>query len=135
MGDGIEIEVSFRSDDLLNNVTCWAYLKNQLGMNVFGVESEVSGECPAPGPVRSGVIRCRIDSLPLVAGVYVIDLSMGSRNMHVDQISDACRFEVHPVDVFGTGRVPHPSSGSIFWPSSWSYAPEREPALPAVGKG
>ena len=29
--------------------------------------------------------------------------------------------EVVPADVFGTGRLPPPGAGSIFWAATWKY--------------
>jgi len=57
-------------------------------------------------------------------GSYTLDLYFGSRNMNIDVIHDACRFDVDGADVFGTGKIPHPTSGNVFWPATWEILKE-----------
>jgi hypothetical protein len=74
------------------------------------------------GPIRRGVLSLRIDRAPLMHGAYSLDLYFGSHRMAIDTVHDACRFEVHPADVFGSGRLPQPSAGSVFWPGAWELS-------------
>ncbi|MFO0954460.1 MAG: ABC transporter ATP-binding protein [Isosphaeraceae bacterium] len=132
MGDDLEIEVEFRSDQPLNDLSCWVFLKNHMNMNVFSAESGVSAPLPkASSAFTAGVVRCRIQRPPLMPGTYGFDLFLGSHNLNVDTVHDACRFEVHPGDVFGTGKLPHAVSGSVYWPASWDLVPEPAARWPA----
>jgi hypothetical protein len=39
--------------------------------------------------------------------------------MVFDTVHDACKFEIHAADVFGTGRLTPPAAGSVYWPGTW----------------
>jgi lipopolysaccharide transport system ATP-binding protein len=137
MGDDIEIEIGFETPHPQSDVFCRASLKNNLYMPVFGCDSDVIPPDPVHSTFTKGCVTCRIDRIPLMPGTYSLDLHFGSRRMVIDTIHDACRFEVHPADVFGTGRIPQSSAGSIYWPFSWEVETdgnvgerEREPVKP-----
>jgi lipopolysaccharide transport system ATP-binding protein len=119
MGNDIEVEVRFATPEPLNSVTFWVFIKNGLGIPIFGVDTDMNPPKPLQGTIQQGRVVCRIDGLPLMPGSYSIDLYLGSHNMHLDVIHDACRFEVNAADVFGNGKIPHPTSGNIFWPARW----------------
>ena len=56
-------------------------------------------------------------------GNYNVDLFLGSRRQ-LDIIYEAAQFDVHPADVFGNGKLPPPTTGSLFWPIYWGIKPE-----------
>jgi lipopolysaccharide transport system ATP-binding protein len=138
MGDGLRVEIEFESPDPLTDVYCRAYLKNSLNMPVLGFDTDViPPEVPDP-PIHRGRAVCRAQRVPLMPGVYSFDLYFGSHRMVLDTVHDACRFEVHPADVFGTGRLPQASTGSVYWPFSWEVSVDAPPdaLLPAaLGNG
>ena len=57
-------------------------------------------------------------------GHYVLDLFLGDfgeLTRDLDLVYDAISFDVIPADVLGTGRLPGPTDGPVFWqPASWS---------------
>jgi lipopolysaccharide transport system ATP-binding protein len=119
MGDSIEVVVDFESPKPLNQVSLWVWIKNNMNMPIFGVDTDINPPDPIREPMTQGRIVCRIENLPLMPGTYSIDLYFGSRNFSLDEIRDACRFEVHAADVFGNGKTPLSVSGNIFWPATW----------------
>jgi hypothetical protein len=70
--------------------------------------------------MESGSITCNLPDLPLVAGLYSIDLFFGEEYQNHDAIYDAISFEVTPADVFGSGQIPTVNEGAIFWPATWN---------------
>jgi hypothetical protein len=79
------------------------------------------------------MMSCQLKNIPLMPGTYNLDLYLGKDGQSLDIIYDACQFEVHPADVFGSGRIPASVAGSIFWPASWRITPADLPE--PVGPG
>ncbi len=119
MGDDVTVEVFFEVEESLNDVTFGLQIKNHLGIAVFGNNTLVMPASTVERPLRSGVVRGHIPRLPLMPGVYSIDLYLGSNGQNFDVIYGACFLEVSQFDVFGTGRIPPKTTGSIFWPITW----------------
>lgn len=119
MNDDVEIVVSFVSQTPLDNVTFGLVVKNQCQVPIFGLNN-LFLRCEQPRhPVTQADVICRIPNLPLMPGKYSLDLYLGTHGTNFDIIFDALIFEVLPRDVFGTGKLPPPTSGSIFLPASW----------------
>jgi lipopolysaccharide transport system ATP-binding protein len=130
MGDDVEVTVTFDAPRPLADITFGVVVKNHLQVPVFGVNT-LANPCPRPArPVRRGAITCRLDRLPLMPGPYFIDLYFGSGGVNFDVVLDAIQFEVHPRDVFGTGKLPPAFAGSIFWPATWHITADAPAAAP-----
>jgi lipopolysaccharide transport system ATP-binding protein len=125
MGDDVEVEVRFEAETPLVDPTFRVHIKNNVSAGVFGADTDTNPPPRLGVPMTAGSIKCRIGKIPLMPGSYTLDLFLGIGNMSIDSVFDACRFEVHPADVFGTGKLPLASTGSIYWPSSWEVVPER----------
>lgn len=67
-----------------------------------------------------GRLLCKIDSLPLVPGEYSIIVWVGDSEDCVDEVPDAVKLTVLPVDYFGTGKLPDRRAGPILVNGSWS---------------
>lgn len=76
------------------------------------VEGELAGE--------TGTFRCRIDSLLLMPGEYMLNVRLGDVDDYLDVILGAVRFTVLPNDYFGTGRLPLRKYGPIVLPGEWT---------------
>ena len=131
MGDDIAVEIEFRSEPPLTDVYCRAYVRNNLNMPVFGFDTNLIPPAPLLKPIRRGRLICRSERVPLMPGTYTLDLYFGSHNMYTDVVHDACRFEIHPADVFGSGNIPHASAGSVYWPGAWEVEDEEAVAAAA----
>jgi lipopolysaccharide transport system ATP-binding protein len=129
MGDDVQIDVHFDSQESQTDIFCRAYIKNNLNMPVFGLDTDVIPPEMPKHEVTRGRVSCRVDRLPLMPGTYSIDLFFGSHRMIFDTVHDACRFEVHAADVFGTGRIPLGAAGSVFTPFAWEVSTEESTAV------
>jgi lipopolysaccharide transport system ATP-binding protein len=125
MGDDIEVEIQFDLPKPMNSLSFFVFLKNSMSVPVFGVDTDMNPPEQIPGMIEQGRVVCRIERLPLMPGTYSLDLYLGSHNMNIDTIHDACRIEVNPADVFGSGKLPHPASGSIYWPAHWEITADQ----------
>ncbi|MFO0907053.1 MAG: ABC transporter ATP-binding protein [Isosphaeraceae bacterium] len=123
IGDPVRLEVEFDSTQPMGDVFCRAFVKNNLGMPLFGLDSDVERRVIPTTTFQSGLLRCQIDHLPLMPGSYAVDLYFGSRTMVSDIVHDACRFEVHAADYFGTGRLPDAASGNMAVRGNWEFVP------------
>ena len=122
MGDDVVVNVAFTAREPLHDVTFGLEIKNHLGISIFGNNTLVVPPSRTDCPIQTGLISARIPRIPLMPGIYHIDLYLGSNGHNFDVIQEACRFEVAPVDIFGSGRLPPSTTGNIFWPISWEIA-------------
>jgi lipopolysaccharide transport system ATP-binding protein len=94
-------------------------IKNANGVAIFSCNN-FSGGYHFEERIASGTISCMLNDLPLVPGVYSIDLRFGDGLLDSDLVHDAISLEVLPADVFGTGLLPEPGTGVIYWPASFA---------------
>jgi hypothetical protein len=87
------------------------------------VSSNSTSTRAVPRPLRAGTVVCRLPELPLMPGVYPLDLYFGSRAHDFDVVYGAAELTVVAADVFGTGRLPPPNAGPVCWPASWEIVP------------
>ena len=100
-------------------------IKNSNGVAIFDCNSFIGGY-HFEERIASGTISCMVNDLPLVPGVYSIDLRFGDGLLDSDIVHDAISLEVLPADVFGTGHVPNPGRGVIYWPTSFAVTDDSE---------
>jgi lipopolysaccharide transport system ATP-binding protein len=100
-------------------------LKTAEGMPLFGVSNRWTNQGVNNSRAPSGKVTCRFEHLPLMAGTYLLDLyfgDFGDPSRDLDIIRDAISFEVVPADLLGTGMLPRPTDGPIFWPATWTFS-------------
>ena len=119
MGACLSVKVAFRSARPISPVL-GVVIKNSHGVPVFGINNKFIAGYRFEKRVGSGVITCTVKDLPLMPGTYSLDLYFGDGPQTVDAVYDATSVEVLPADVFGTGLLPSATSGSIYWPASFT---------------
>jgi len=67
----------------------------------------------------SGAFSCHVSGLPLRPDTYSVNVFIGSYFAVHDLVERAMTFEVTPVDVFGTGRLPERSHGALLADYQW----------------
>ena len=117
------IEVEFAMDAAIDDVTLGVVVKDTYQSPIFGINNKVIACPPQPHPLRAGTVVCRLPDLPLMPGVYPLDLYFGNRVQDFDVISNAAELTVVAADVFGTGKLPPPSAGPVCWPATWEIVP------------
>jgi lipopolysaccharide transport system ATP-binding protein len=99
-----------------------ATLKTAEGMSLFGVSNRWTNQGSEAERLSSGRITCEFESLPLMPGTYLLDLHLGDfgdPSRDLDVIREAISFEVVPADLLGTGMLPNPADGPVFWTAKW----------------
>jgi lipopolysaccharide transport system ATP-binding protein len=120
MGSLLAVEVEFFSGSKPIQPVLGLVVKNQYGSPIFTVNNRFIPGYSFDNPVSNATITCHFDKLPLMPGRYFLDLYFGDQYDDLDIVHEAISFEVAPADVFGTGQLPTPSAGPIFWPATWS---------------
>jgi lipopolysaccharide transport system ATP-binding protein len=120
-GSHLMISVKFRTDSERFRPVLGIVVKTATGAPVFGIDNRT-----VPGyefaPVCQGRISCRVDSLPLMPGRYLVDLYLGDEHRSRDMVREAVQFDVIPSDYFGSGKLPPPSTGPICLPARWQFS-------------
>jgi lipopolysaccharide transport system ATP-binding protein len=113
------IEVEFAVEQPLADATLGVVVKDAYNAPIFGINNKVTPSPAQPVPLRAGKVVCRLPDLPLMPGVYPLDLYFGNRAQDFDVIHNAAELTVVPADVFGTGKLPPPNAGPVCWPATW----------------
>jgi lipopolysaccharide transport system ATP-binding protein len=122
MGTGLSIRVDYEADRVISPVL-GVVIKNNYGAALFGINNRLVPGFEFPNASRSGEIACLLRNLPLMPDTYSIDLYFGDGYTDHDVIYDAVTFEVVAADVFGSGKLPSPECGSMYWPATWTHTP------------
>jgi lipopolysaccharide transport system ATP-binding protein len=125
MGDNVAIVVKFRSSTAIR--PCGSFtIKTDRGERIFHVSDSNSNQLSTATAIDSGTLTCSLKGLPLMPGRYLIDLWLADFSHPMapfDMVADACWFEVSPVDVLGSGKLPPRAQGSVFVNGHWSLRP------------
>jgi lipopolysaccharide transport system ATP-binding protein len=119
------IEVEFALDKPLADVTLGVVVKDVYHAPIFGINNKVTSSPTQPEPLQSGKVVCRLPEVPLMPGVYPLDLYFGNRIQDFDVIYNAAELTVVPADVFGTGKLPPPNAGPVCWPATWEIVSDK----------
>jgi lipopolysaccharide transport system ATP-binding protein len=135
MGSSLSVSVSFTCDSNPITPVIGLVVKNAHGLAIFCANNKFIGGYRFEERVRLGTISCTIDGLPLLPGKHSLDLYLGDGPHDVDVVYDAISFEVQPADVFGTGHLPPPGYGLIYWPARFALANSSSTPTIDVGCG
>jgi lipopolysaccharide transport system ATP-binding protein len=121
MGNSITIVVRFKSPVPIRPC-CGFTIKTDRGMRISHVNDWYSNQLSNVSAVECGIVTCHLRDLSLMPGRYILDLGLCDFALptSVDIVADACWFEVSPADVLGSGRLPPPEEGPIFFRGDWS---------------
>jgi len=123
MGGTLSVKVAFRNARAISPVL-GVVIKNSHGVSIFGVNNKFIAGYVFEKRVATGVISCIVKDLPLMPGIYSLDLYFGDGPQDIDIVYDSISLEVLPADVFGSGQLPPTICGPIFWSAKFdlSYA-------------
>ena len=97
----------------IRNMNLAVVFKNDKGQRLFGLPSEV---LPISGPPlleAEGECLVRVKSLPLVPGIYDIDLGCIVNRLTTDKVVSVRKVVVTEADFFRSGRLPSPDMGDF----------------------
>jgi lipopolysaccharide transport system ATP-binding protein len=91
---------------------------NLLGERVFLCGSAFAGSAGEDLPSQ-GRVWCSIPELPLMPGVYSVNVFCGSLGLAADWVKDAAQLHVIEGDFFGTGKLPPGNAGIVAVRHAW----------------
>ena len=87
--------------------------KNDKGQRLFGTPSEVLPMALPEELPREGEYLLKISKLPLLPGIYDLDLGCIINRLTTDKLVSAKRLVVNEADFFGSGKLPSSQMGDI----------------------
>lgn len=118
MGEDFSVQMAFRSQRRIRPFFGFV-IKNNFGVSVANITNRNNPQQHPEQFVNAGTLKANVEGLPLVSGIYSLDLYFGEEYEDFDVVYDALSFEVLPADVFGGGVALTSSTSVIYWPSSW----------------
>jgi lipopolysaccharide transport system ATP-binding protein len=114
MGQPITIFYRFEANRLLKNPRFGFAIEDPLGQRIYSVTSDIISSRPFT-PARSGLVACRIPENRLLAGQYLISLTLAERDgLSVDYVERALPIHIIGQDIFGTGRMFNSGHGRVY---------------------
>lgn len=116
------IEISYKSkfqEELPPFTYFHIFFKNQTGAKLFTLSSKYASATPSA--LKSfGIIRCCIDSIPLLAGNYYLDVCCKLSEDTEDYIYDAIKLMVISGTYSSYSRLPNITAGAFLVKQTWS---------------
>jgi lipopolysaccharide transport system ATP-binding protein len=123
IGSSLSIEVDFDVNGCPTHPVLGVAIKTDLGTPLFSVNNRFIPGFEFDKVGSTATISCHLRDLPLMPGVYLVDLFFGNESRDLDVVHEAIAFEVVPADVFGSGKLPPSAAGPIIWPATWDLRP------------
>ena len=116
MGGRVRFSFDFDAAVVVRNPGFGFGFEDNGGERIFSLNNYM---VPAPGntfgSLRRGTASLEIEAIPLMPGRYSLTLSLvEDQREWVDCVERAIYFDVHPADVFHSGRIPEKSQGRVF---------------------
>lgn len=102
----------------INNLSVAIALKDKFGNQIADLANRVSQDIWEEAP-PNGIMRCKINRLPLVPGSYRFNIFASIDGIITDYILDAGKFEVETGSFFKNGKLPQEGHGVILIDHTW----------------
>jgi len=125
-GGGASFTMKCRSanGESLRDVAIAVKVRDMTGNLLFTFPTRIQGTHFDEFPPECEVL-CEIPMLPLIPGLYQVDLWSAVGRERADCIENAGQFEIMESDFFGSGKLPtHHKHGPILVPHTWSIKSE-----------
>ena len=129
MGGKLTLEVSFSSESPIRHPRLGVVVSTTDGERLLNLNNRFQPSPEYDQPVTSGTIRCEFGMVPFVARRYAMTLYLGDQVHDSHVIENALSFEVTEQDIWGYGKVPQSVVSHFWWPSTFEFVRENEPAL------
>ena len=91
---------------------------------VGAVDTQLTGSPLGQGPYRHFDLRCSLKSLPLLQGMYTLDVWLSDGFTQLDALPACLSFSVEETDLYGTGRAAPASKGILYLEPTWELLSE-----------
>lgn len=110
---GLKYEARVENIGPIRDLSISVVFKNDKGQRLFGTPSEVLSTALPPRLESTGEYLIKIPQLPLLPGIYDLDLGCIINRATTDKLVSAKRLVVTESDFFGTGKLPPNQQGDI----------------------
>ncbi len=117
-GSPVVFEIDYKGDRPLRNVNISVGIYNLLGEGVAYLSNDLTGKEFKELP-QCGTFICRFSKLPLIPGMYSVNLYCTVNGLLADWIIDGARVKVAEGDYFGTGKLPVEGYGALVVDHEW----------------
>ena len=116
MGDSLTISFEFLCNQPISRPRFGFGIDDEHGRRIFTMSSYMlSADGATFEALRTGIATCRIQKVILLPGRYMVSVAIVEDGGEiVDFVERAIALDVHPADVFGSGRIPKRSQGIVF---------------------
>ena len=122
MGGKLEIVTTFQRDTPIRNMRLGISIEDRSAQRLLVLSTFLQAPQLVQQPLTQGVLRCEIQHIRLLPGVYYITFIIASGSTDLDRVDRAVRFTVEPTDVFRTGHAPEPGHGVYFQEANWALS-------------
>lgn len=120
-GQELSFEITYNSDskETIRNVMCALVVRDVYGNRLLTLSSHLSGG-NFVGLAPSGILLCKVPSIPLAPGLYQLDLWSSVNGEPTDCVENVVELSITEGDFYGTGKLPESRKhGPFVVPHSW----------------
>ncbi|MEZ5384382.1 MAG: polysaccharide ABC transporter ATP-binding protein [Prosthecobacter sp.] len=122
LGGGFGVEMKFSSETPLRSPNMGIVVQHPFHGVLANINMRITGFVPEGGLWTVGTFRGFIPELPLVQGIYTIDVWLADENVDLDCVSGYLRLEVEEHDVFASGKAPASNYGVLLLKPRWEVS-------------
>jgi lipopolysaccharide transport system ATP-binding protein len=121
-GDGMVVHIRYDSPVPLTQPVFGIFVRSITGERLFHLQTLAQHELIERLPTR-GVVTCRVPSLPLVPGRYVLSFNCSTVYCpgNLDYLDGPAAIDIEATDYFGTGRLPPGRNGPFLVQADWEF--------------
>lgn len=112
------IIITYKGTPPLSNVHISIGFYTPLGEGILYLSNDLTGKWFS-NLSSTGAFICRFEKLPLLPGIYTINLYCTVNGILADWVVDAARIQVVEGDYFGTGKLPPKGYGLVLVNHEW----------------
>jgi homopolymeric O-antigen transport system ATP-binding protein len=117
-GDEAQFKITYRGSDPLRNIHISMGFYNLYGEGALYLSNDLVSRSFEVIPAN-GTFTCQFDRLPILPGLYSINLYCTVNGILADWVTDAARVNIEDGDFYGSGKLPPKGYGSIAVPHDW----------------
>jgi lipopolysaccharide transport system ATP-binding protein len=121
MGLPFTIEVIIESEETILNPRIGISIEDMTGLRLLALSPSLQDPDAMPPALKKGIIKCFVQSLPLLEGNYSVSLILGDTHTDLDIVNNAINFRISHRDVFKTGQIPGKGHGIAYAFATWKY--------------
>jgi len=89
------------------------------------VDTQLTGSPLRQGRYQHFTLRCSLKPLPLLQGLYTVDVWLSDGHIQIDTLPACLSFAVEEADLYGTGRATFADKGILYLEPTWEIISEQ----------